>query len=46
MKLPLRSAQWSVVDKDASPVEREAGDFIREVFFRDLRFTECFGMHC
>ena len=40
IKLPIRSAVWDVtVEKDASPVEVEAGDFVRQCLFKDNDFS-------
>jgi len=34
MKLPIRSAEWVIVEpEDATPVEKEATEFVREEFF-------------
>jgi phage gp29-like protein len=41
MKLPIRSAEWDVVaGEDASPVEEEAAEFVKDCLFKDLNFTD------
>jgi len=42
MKLPIRSAEWTMVEpKNASLVEREATEFVREEFFeREIEFDK------
>jgi phage gp29-like protein len=40
IKLPILAATWDVkVPQAASAVEREAAEFVRQVFFEDLNFT-------
>jgi phage gp29-like protein len=40
IKLPILAATWDVrVPREASAVEREAAEFVRQVFFEDLNFT-------
>ncbi|MEN6601774.1 MAG: DUF935 family protein [Bryobacteraceae bacterium] len=39
MKLPIRSADWVIAEPDdASPVEQEAAEFIRQCLFEDIDF--------
>jgi phage gp29-like protein len=39
IKLPIRSAEWTVQEpKDASPIEKEATEFVRSCFFEELDF--------
>lgn len=39
MKLPIRSADWTVKPpEDATPVEKEAADFVRECLFEGVDF--------
>lgn len=39
MKLPIRAAEWAVVEpEDASPIEIEAADFVRECLFEGVNF--------
>lgn len=41
MKLAIRSAEWTVaVDDDASPVEQEACDFVRDCLMEELDFDQ------
>jgi phage gp29-like protein len=40
IKLPILGAEWDVkLPDDASKVEKEAGEFVRECFFEDLDFA-------
>jgi phage gp29-like protein len=39
MKLPIRSAEWTVAEPDdATPVEKEAAEFVRECLFEEIDF--------
>lgn len=39
MKLPIRSAEWTVVaPDDATPVEKEAADLVRECLLEEIKF--------
>ena len=41
IKFPIRGAEWNVkIPDNASKVEKEAAEFVKEVFFEDLDFGE------